>query len=159
MRVNEFFVQHPRRAAAAGTLAAILALAGCDALKPPQACSVTIAPLEVTLSVNSTQPVVGTAFDCKGNTLRTKRTSFSSNNTLVANVTPHGIVIVVGVGQTTISATADGKSASAQVTVTPEAAASVSVTPSPYVLRQGQSKKLTAVAKNSLNEIISGRTF
>lgn len=159
MQVNELVARLSRRGVAAGTMAATFALAGCDAFKPPEACSVTIAPQDITVGVNSASPVVGTAFDCDGATLRNKRVSFSSNNSLVATVTPEGQVIGVGVGQTQISATADGKSASAQVTVVPEEAAIVTVTPSPFVLRVGNLKQFSAVAKNSRNEVISGRVF
>lgn len=159
MRVNELLEIHSRRFIAAGTLAAVLGLAGCDAFKPPEACSVTIAPLNVTVSVNGSTPVVGTPFDCKGSTLKNKKVNYSSNNSLVATVTPDGQVIGIAVGQTQISAVADGKSASAQVTVVPEAAATVTVTPNPQVLRVNNMKQFTAVAKNSRGDVITGRTF
>lgn len=159
MRVNEFLVRHSRRAAATGTVAAVLAFAGCDAFKPPEACSVSIAPQNITVGMNSATQVVGTPFDCKGATLRNKRVSYSSNNTQVATVTEDGQVIGVSVGQTQISATSNGHSASAQVTVVPEEAATVTVTPNPYVMRVGAQKQYSAVAKNSRNEEIVGRIF
>jgi len=158
MRVNKF-KKDSGRGVAHGALAAAFFLAGCDAFKPPEACSVSIAPSNITVGVNGAVPVVGTAFDCKGSSIRSKRVSFSSNNSLVATVTTEGTVIGVGVGQTTISANADGKAADAQVTVTPEAAQTVTVTPTTFVLRQGQMKPYTAVAKNSRGDVISGRTF
>ena len=133
MRVNELLAISSRRLMALGTLVSVVGLAGCDALKPPEACSVTIAPANITVGVNSSTPVVGTAFDCKGATLRNKKVGFSSDNSLIATVTPEGQVIGVAVGQTQISATSNGKSASAQVTVVPEAAATVTVSPAPYV--------------------------
>ena len=43
--------------------------------------------------------VVGTAFNCDGNTIRNKRVAFSSSNSAVATVTPEGNVIAVAVGQ------------------------------------------------------------
>jgi uncharacterized protein YjdB len=159
MRVIELLGNSSRRRLALGTLVSVVGLAGCDALKPPEACSVTIAPQNITVGVNSSTPVVGTAFDCDGSTLRNKKVSFSSNNSLIATVTPEGQVIGVAVGQTQISATSNGKSASAQVTVVPEAAATVTISPAPYVLRVNSTKAFTAVAKNSRAEVIQGRTF
>lgn len=159
MRVNELLALPTHRVVAAGTAVALLGLTGCDAFKPPEACSVTIAPQAITVSVNNATPVVGTAFDCKGNSLSNKKVSFSSNNNLVATVTPDGQVIGVAVGQTQISAVANGKSASAQVTVTPEAVQTVTVTPNPVVLRVTNIRQFTAVAKNSRGDIITGRAF
>ncbi len=159
MRVNKFLVRPSHRSIAVCSALAALVFAGCDAFKPPEACSVSIAPQSITVGVNSASQVVGTAFDCDGATLRNTRVSFSSNNSLVATVTPEGQVIGVAVGQTQISATSNGKSASAQVTVVPEEAATVTVTPSPVVLRVNNLRQFTAVAKNSRNEVIQGRVF
>lgn len=159
MRFNAIPAISRRFAFAAGSFAAIALIAGCDSFKPPEACSVSIAPQNITVGVNSAVQVVGTAFDCKGASLRNKRIGYSSNNSLVATVTPEGQVIGISVGQVQISATADGHSASAQVTVVPEEAAVVTVTPSPVVLRVNNQRQFTAVAKNSRNEVITGRVF
>jgi uncharacterized protein YjdB len=135
-------------------------LAGCLDLKAtPDACTVTVAPGSVTLPVNGTSALVGTAFDCKGNSIRNKKISYSSNNTSVATVTTEGVVIAVAVGSTTVSANADGKSGTATVTVTPEQAVSVTLTPATITLRRGNARQLTAVAKNAQQVVITGRTF
>jgi uncharacterized protein YjdB len=132
---------------------------GCDALKPPTACSVSVAPASITLPVNGATTIVGTAFNCDGNSIRNKRVSFSSSNSAVATVTSEGNVIAVSVGTAQVSATADGKSASVQVTVTPEQAATVTLSPSTVTLRRTNTRQFTAVARNSQNVVISGRTF
>lgn len=138
----------------------LAALAGClDLNRTPDACSVTVAPPVFSIPLNGTQQLVGTAFDCGGNTIRNKRIAFSSANTSVATVTNEGLVIAVGVGSTTVSAVADGKAASAQVTVTPEAVASVEVSPSTVTLRRTQTRQFAAVARNARGEAISGRAF
>ncbi len=135
-------------------------LAGCLDLKTTaDACTVTVAPQTLTLPVNGTSPIVGTAFDCKGNSIRNKKISYSSSNTSVATVTTEGVVIAVAVGTTTVSANADGKSGNTQVTVTPEQAASVTITPATITLRRGNLRQLTAVAKNAQQVVITGRTF
>lgn len=138
---------------------ALLGLAGCDLKATPDACTVTVAPATLTLPVNAASTIVGTAFDCKGNSIRNKKISFSSSNPSVATVTTEGNVIAVGVGGATVSAVANGKSASVQVTVTPEAAATVTVTPSTLTLRRTNTRQLTATARNNQNTIITGRTF
>ncbi len=142
------------------TTLALIGLAGCLDLKTTaDACTISVAPATLTLPVNGASSIVGTAFDCKGNSIRNKRISFSSSNTAVATVTTEGNVIAVGVGGATVSAVADGKSASVQVTVTPETAANVIITPSTLTLRRTNTRQLTATARNNQNTIITGRTF
>lgn len=142
------------------TTLALIGLAGCLDLKTTaDACTISVAPASLTLPVNGASTIVGTAFDCKGNSIRNKKISFSSSNTAVATVTTEGNVIAVGIGGASVSAVADGKSASVQVTVTPEAAANVTITPSTLTLRRTNTRQLTATARNNQNTIITGRTF
>lgn len=145
---------------ASTTTLALIGLAGCLDLKTTaDACSISVAPATLTLPVNGASTIVGTAFDCKGNSIRNKKISFSSSNTAVATVTTEGNVIAVGVGGASVSAVADGKSASVQVTVTPETAANVTITPSTLTLRRTNTRQLTATARNNQNTVITGRTF
>ncbi len=142
------------------TTLALIGLAGCLDLKTTaDACSISVAPATLTLPVNGASSIVGTAFDCKGNSIRNKKISYSSSNTAVATVTTEGNVIAVGVGGASVSAVADGKSASVQVTVTPETAANVTITPSTLTLRRTNTRQLTATARNNQNTVITGRTF
>jgi uncharacterized protein YjdB len=150
----------PRRIGAASLLAMLAATTGClDLRTTPDACTVTVAPTTLTLRVNGSAPIVGTAFDCNGNSIRNKRISYSSANSAVANVTIEGTVIAVGVGSTSVSAVADGKTASVQVTVTPEAATAVTISPTTLTLRKTNTRQLTATARNNQNLVITGRTF
>jgi uncharacterized protein YjdB len=152
---------NPRRAwRVAATSALVVAIVGgCIDLRPPVACSVTVAPATLSLPVNGSVTVVGTAFDCDGNSILNKQISFTSTNPAVATVTNGGAVIGVGVGTTTVSAVANGKSGIAQVTVTPEPAASVTVTPGPVTLRRTNTRQMTATARNAQGTVISGRSF
>ena len=142
------------------TTVALIGLAGCLDLKTTaDACTISVAPATLTLPVNGASSIVGTAFDCSGNSIRNKKISYSSSNTAVATVTTEGNVIAVGVGGASVSAVADGKSASVQVTVTPETAANVTITPSTLTLRRTNTRQLTATARNNQNTVITGRTF
>ena len=143
-------VQGARRVGTALLVIALGGTVGCDALKPPTACSVSVAPASITLPVNGATTIVGTAFNCDGNSIRNKRVSFSSSNSAVATVTSEGNVIAVSVGTAQVSATADGKSASVQVTVTPEQAATVTLSPSTVTLRRTNTRQFTAVARKAL---------
>ena len=153
------FSRGARRMGTAALVAGLATSAGCLDLKPPAACSVTVAPAALTLPVNGAATIVGTPFNCDGNTIRNKRVAYSSSNAAVATVTAEGNVIAIAVGSATVSATADGKSASVQVTVTPEKAATVTITPTVLTLRRTNTRQLVAVARNAQQTIISGRAF
>jgi uncharacterized protein YjdB len=153
------FFRGARRLGAAALVATLGSTAACLDLRPPSACTISVAPATLTLPVNGTATIVGTAFNCDGNTIRNKRVAYSSSSSAVATVTPEGNVIAIAVGTATVSATADGKSASVQVTVTPERAATVAVTPATVTLRRTNTRQLTAVARNAQNQVIDGRTF
>ena len=141
-------------------VAAFGAISACDGFKKiPDACSVTIAPRDLTVPVNSTAAVVGTAFDCKGASIAKKIVKFSSSNSSIATVTPTGQVIGVAVGTVTISAVADGKTGDAVITVTPERIASVTLTPTTATVRRNQTLQFTAVGKNPIGTVVPGVTF
>ena len=150
-----------RRIAALTSLVAVFgALSACDAFKKvPDACSVTIAPREITVPVNATVTVVGTAFDCAGASIKNKTIKFSSSNSNIANVTPTGQVIGVAVGTATVSAVANNKTGDAIVTVVPEKISSVTLTPTTATLRRNQTLQFSAVGKNAIQVVIPGITF
>lgn len=142
------------------TLLLLGGLAGCLDLKTTKdACSVTVAPTTLTLAINRSAPIVGTAFDCSGNSIKNKTITYSTSNAAVATVTTDGNVLAISVGSATISAVANGKSAQVLVTVTPEQAASVTLNPSVLTLRKTNTRQLTATARNNQNTVITGRTF
>lgn len=161
MRVSDLSMAFSRRIAAVTSLIAVFgALSACDGFKKiPDACSVTIAPREFTVPVNSTVNVVGTAFDCDGASIAKKTVKFSSSNSAVASVTPTGAVIGVSVGTATISAVANGKTGDAIATVTPERIATITTSPTTATLRRNQSLPLTAVGKNAIGTVVAGITF
>jgi uncharacterized protein YjdB len=143
----------------------LLTLAGaasCLDLNPTTtACSVTIAPTNITLSVNQSATVVGTAFDCSKNTIPASKKTilFASSNPAAATITPTGTVIAIAIGTTQISATADGQSATATVTVGPEVPTSVTINPPTLTLRRTNTRQLAAVARNASQAVIPGATF
>ena len=151
----------PRVAGMTSLLAFASVLSACSGLikKTPDACSVAVAPISVTVPVNASVTVVGTAFDCDGNSIAKRPVTFSSANNAIASVTTVGTIIGVAVGTTKISATASGKSADVTVTVTPEHVSTVTLTPASVTLRKTNVRAFTAVAKNAIGTVIAGITF
>jgi uncharacterized protein YjdB len=152
----------PRRVAVSLSLLTLAGAASCLDLNPTTtACSVTIAPTNITLSVNQSATVVGTAFDCSKNTIPASKKTilFASSNPAAATITPTGTVIAIAIGTTQISATADGQSATATVTVGPEVPTSVTINPPTLTLRRTNTRQLAAVARNASQAVIPGATF
>ncbi|MBC8090287.1 MAG: Ig-like domain-containing protein [Phycisphaerae bacterium] len=149
-----------RTVAVSSLLALIGVLGACDGFKKTKdACSVTVAPRELFVPVNGTTSVIGTAFDCDGNSIANKVIKFNSSNSAIASVTPAGQIIGIAVGTATVSAVANGKSGEASVTVTPERVQTVTLAPATATLRRNQQLQLTPTAKNVLGNVIPGITF
>jgi len=152
----------PRRVAFSLSLLTLAGAASCLDLNPTTtACSVTIAPTNINLSVNQATTVVATAFDCSKNTISASKKTilFTSSNPAAATVTPTGSVIAIAVGTTNISATADGQSATATVTVGPETPTSITINPPALTLRRTNTRQLAAVARSASQTVITGVTF
>jgi uncharacterized protein YjdB len=152
----------PRRVAVSLSLLTLAGAASCLDLNPTTtACSVTIAPTSINLSVNQSTTVVATAFDCSKNTISASKKTilFTSSNPAAATITPTGTVIAIAIGTTQISATADGQSATATVTVGPEVPTSVTINPPTLTLRRTNTRQLAAVARNASATVIPGATF
>lgn len=146
-----------RTIGAALTAVTSLALGACLDLNPnTEACSVTVAPTTITLAVNERVPIVGTAFDCDGASIKNKKISFSTGDPTIATVSSDGAVIGIAPGQTTVSAVANGKTGTAQVTVTAERANEVVLNPPSTTVRVGEVvRPFTPTIKNAQGIIIS----
>src|SRR5205807_10021694 len=79
--------------------------------------SVAVVPESLTVVVGSSQRLVATLKDAKGNVLRGRQVSWVSSAPTIASVTSAGLVTAVALGTATISATSEGKSDSAAINV------------------------------------------
>ena len=161
MRVSALSMAFYRPSIAVTSLIiAVGGVAACKGFKKvPDACSVTIAPRDLTVPVNSSATVVGTAFDCDSHSIAAAKVTFASTNSAIASVTPQGVIIGISVGTVKISANANGKSGEANVTVTPERVATVTLMPATVTLRRNGSQQFTVVGKNSQGTVIPGINF
>ena len=138
------------------------ALSGCRSLvdRTRRAESISIAPNNLEVAVNSSVRVVATAFDKDGASLSGSRNPrFSSQNNAIATVTNEGLVIGVSPGQTIIEAILDDARGQAAVTVIPEVPANILVQPAPVTLRRGNIRQFTATPRNSQGTPITGLTL
>jgi len=121
--------------------------------------SVTVAPPTATVLVTQTKQFTATTKDAQGNTLTGRLVTWGSSNTNVATVDATGLATAKALGTATITATSEGKSGTATLTVNPVPVFSVSITPpSPDTVFLGYTTQLTAVTKDSIGGILTGRT-
>ncbi|HVH69063.1 MAG TPA: Ig-like domain-containing protein [Gemmatimonadales bacterium] len=126
---------------------------------PAPVATVTVAPPSATLAVGGTAQLTATTLDSAGNVLSGRTVTWASNNTAVATVSGSGLVTAAGAGSTTITATSEGQSGTASITVSSVPVASVTVTPVSASLQVGQTQQLTATAKDSAGNTLSGRVI
>jgi uncharacterized protein YjdB len=123
--------------------------------------SVSVTPSSATLNPGLTQQVQAVALDSIGNVITGTTFTWSSSNTSDATVSATGLVSAIAVGTAVISASAGGKSASAIVSIvaaSPASVASVTVSPSSATITTGKTTQLSATLKDSVGNILGGRT-
>ncbi len=120
--------------------------------------SVTVSPQDVSLFVGGTQQMTATARDSADQILTGRTTSWSSGNTVVAEVSGGGLVTAKAPGSAVITATVEGVSNTATVTVTLVPVASVTVTPDGETITVGQKIDFSAVVRDAAGNPLTGRT-
>jgi uncharacterized protein YjdB len=123
--------------------------------------TVTVTPSTVTLNPANTAQLTAVPMDSLGNVLTGQAVTWSSSNTSVATVSANGLLSAVAVGSAVISASAGGKSGFANLTVvaaSPASVASVTVSPSTASVTTGKTVQLTATLKDSVGNVLGGRT-
>lgn len=117
--------------------------------------SVTVAPASSNIGVGASVVLAETVRS--GSTVITGRpVQWSSSNDAVAIVSSSGRVTGLKAGVVTITATCDGVAGTAFVAV---GIASVVVSPNPTTVVAGQTRQLTAVARDAANTAITGVPF
>jgi uncharacterized protein YjdB len=117
--------------------------------------SVTVAPPSSNIGVGASVQLTATVRS--GTTVLTDRAvGWTSSNETIAVVSSTGRVTALKAGVVTITATSEGVSGTAFVAV---GIASVVVTPNPTSVVAGQTRQLTAVARDASNAAVAGVTF
>ncbi len=121
--------------------------------------SVTVSPTTKSLLVTQTVALSTTVKDSVGNVVTDRVVTWGSDNAAVATVSPAGLVTAVAPGTATITATSETKSGTSTITVALVPVSTVVVQPTQDTLFVNGTAQLTAVTKDSIGDVLSGRTI
>ncbi len=124
---------------------------------PIPAATVTLSLAQFSTYVGQATQLGVSAKDVTGGALTGRSATWSSSVPAIAAVSSQGIVTAITAGKATITATIEGKSATATVTVALVPVKTVSITPSTSRLNVGQTLQLTASARDSVGNALTGR--
>lgn len=129
---------------------------------PPSVAAVAVSPPTRDMQVGDSANLAATVKDSTGAVLSGRTVTWATSAASVATVSSTGLVIAVGAGPVTITATSGGVSGTSAVTVHPApptvAVARVEVSPGSLTLRGGQARTLTAKVLDTNSHVLSGRT-
>jgi uncharacterized protein YjdB len=123
--------------------------------------NVVVSPNTATVVVGQNVTLSATALDANGNPLAGRVITWTTSNAGRATVSNTGVVTGVSTGNVTITASTGGKSGSAAVTVNapPPVLTTIDVSPSAFSLDVGQTRALSATARDQFGQTMSGVTF
>ncbi len=122
--------------------------------------TVVITPASATLfAIGETVQLHATVKDEKAQTVPDATVTWQSNNPVVANVNPSGLVTAHQNGTTTITVTSGGKSASVTITVS-QVSSTITITPAAATLTAlGETAQLRVTVKDAKNQTVPGATI
>lgn len=119
--------------------------------------SVTIVPDTLRVRVANTGQLLATAYNGSGHVVSGLTATWGSSNPAVATVSQSGKVTGVATGSSTVSASIGGRTGSA-VVIVPKLVATVEIKPDTLTVTRGATGQLTATARDSSGQIVSGLT-
>jgi hypothetical protein len=131
-------------------------LAGMAECRAPVTDSVEVTPPQATLGLNQTAQLTATARDTAGNVITGRPVAWSSSNPAAVSVSSQGVVRGMSEGTATVTATVEGVSGTAAVRVSADVS-SVEVSPASVTLAPGQTRALSATARDEEGRVLTGR--
>lgn len=146
------------------SLAAAILACSSDATNPDGAAvdSVAITPPSASLLVGSSVALAAEVLDANGEIIPSLNVTWTSEDTLVAQVSPTGVVTGMGAGTARIAASSWGKNAVATITVNHlvmPPVARIVIAPANPRITVGQSIQLGASILDNADHVINGMTL
>ncbi|MXW06108.1 MAG: hypothetical protein F4Z81_13740, partial [Gemmatimonadetes bacterium] len=128
---------------------------------PPVVDRVTVEPSTASIEEGETRRFTAKAYTSDNEVISGKTFTWTSSRPSVATISSSGLARGRNAGSTTIRASVDGKSDTAMLTVTepPPVVARVTVSPSTASIEEGETRRFTARAYASDDQVIPGKSF
>ena len=126
---------------------------------PVPVASVVVSPATAVLLVGQTLQLAAATRDSVGGVLTGRDVTWSSGDVSRATVSGGGLLTALAPGTVTLMASSEGRSGTTVITVRPVPVASVTIAAVPPVLPVGQALPLSAVARDSVGNVLAGRTL
>ncbi|HEX5869866.1 MAG TPA: Ig-like domain-containing protein, partial [Longimicrobium sp.] len=124
---------------------------------PIPIASVSVSPDTATLTVGTTRQLAAVGRDASGGVLTGRLVAWASADSMIAKVSPTGVVTARAAGSVVITATSEGKSGTATITVVPVPIATVTVSPDTATVLVGATRQLAAIAWDAAGAPLTGR--
>ncbi len=121
--------------------------------------SVSIDPAQALLIEGQARQVAAITKDAAGRIITGRAITWSAVNPDVASVSANGLVTALAVGTTNIRATSEGQTAEAEIKVTAATVATVEVSAATLALEEGETRTVTAIARDAAGRELVGRSF
>lgn len=126
---------------------------------PKSVASITVAPASASLFINQSVQLTATLKDSSGKVLTGRTVAWSSSNTAAATVDQSGFVLAIATGTTTITAKSGNATGTSAITVSNVPVKTITISPANPSVIVGQTTTLTATAKDSAGNVLTGRAI
>jgi Tol biopolymer transport system component len=126
---------------------------------PKPVATVTVTPNAKTLVVGATTALAAQLADAAGNPINDRPVAWTSDKPEVATVTSAGVVTAIAAGVANVDVSSEGKHATAVITVHRVPVARVDLDLQDLTMAEGESRSLTAVAKDANGNVLADRAI
>jgi hypothetical protein len=106
----------------------------------------------------TTSPTQARALDERGQDIEGRNVEWSTTDEALATVSADGVVTGLSAGTVSVRAIIDGKTGATSLLVLAAPVATIEIQPAPVNLVLGESRKLVAIARDSVGRVLTGRT-
>ena len=134
-------------------------LFACDnGTGPALVRQVVVEPGAASMQVGDRVTYSARALDEHGQDIEGRNVEWSTTDEALATVSADGVVTGLSAGTVSVRAIIDGKTGATSLLVLAAPVATIEIQPAPVNLVLGESRKLVAIARDSVGRVLTGRT-
>jgi len=129
-----------------------------DGTGPALVRQVVVEPGATSMQVGDHVTYSARALDERGQDIEGRNVEWSTTDEALATVSADGVVTGLSAGTVSVRAIIDGKTGATSLLVLAAPVATIEIQPAPVNLVLGESRKLVAIARDSVGRVLTGRT-